>query len=116
MPLPQSLLRNKSKWVLAKGWGILCLEDIDGQVLAKGCEILCLENTDGQVQGSSCKICCLRDRDGQGQEQEEDKPEFKGQEAVFCMNLSRGKLPSQGVQDMSVTQAPRNATLAEEEG
>ena len=27
MPLPQSLLRNKSKKVLVKGWEILCLEN-----------------------------------------------------------------------------------------
>lgn len=45
------------------------------QVLVKGGEILCLRDTDGQGQG----------------QQEGDKPEFNGQEAVFCVGLSRGR-------------------------
>ena len=55
--------------------------------------------------------------DGQGQGQRErDKWQLDGQETVFCVSLSRGREPSQGVLHMTVTQAPRNATLAEEEG
>ena len=45
-----------------------------------------------------------------------DKSQINDQEAVLCVGSSRGRWPPQEVLRMTLTEAPRNAMMAEEEG
>ena len=78
MPLPQCLLRDTDEQVQASPDQGL------GNPLSEG-------TTDGQGQG----------------QRERDKWQLNGQETVFCVDLSQGRQPSQGVFTCLLPKHPR---------
>ena len=68
-----------------------------------------LRNKFKQVLTKDWEILCLKGQHmDKARGNKRDKWQLKGQETVFCVDLSQGRQPSAGGAHMMLTQVPRN--------